>query len=80
VATVIALSTLTAFVELAHEKVPFRGKRTLRDNNVVQSQLAQAEARLRAARTFLYQSLDEITDGRAVGPPRPGAAVRSTSR
>ena len=58
----IARSTLDAFVELAREKVPFRGRRTLRDNNVVQSQVAQAEARLRSARFFLYQSLEEITE------------------
>jgi alkylation response protein AidB-like acyl-CoA dehydrogenase len=61
VAMGIARSTLDAFVELARDKVPFRGKTTLRDNNVVQSQVAQAEARLRSARAFLYQSLDEIT-------------------
>jgi alkylation response protein AidB-like acyl-CoA dehydrogenase len=61
VAMGIARSTLEAFVELAADKVPFRGKRTLRDNNVVQSQVAQAEARLRSARAFLYQSLEEIT-------------------
>jgi indole-3-acetate monooxygenase len=41
--------------------VPFRGKSALRDNNVVQSQIAQAKARLRSARAFLYQSLEEIT-------------------
>jgi alkylation response protein AidB-like acyl-CoA dehydrogenase len=61
VAMGIARSTLDAFVELAADKVPFRGKRTLRDNNVVQSQVAQAEARLRSARAHLYQSLEEIT-------------------
>jgi indole-3-acetate monooxygenase len=61
VALGIARSTLDAFVELAADKVPFRGKRTLRDNNVVQSQVAQAEARLRSARAHLYQSLEEIT-------------------
>ncbi|MBO0737699.1 MAG: acyl-CoA dehydrogenase family protein [Alphaproteobacteria bacterium] len=61
VAMGIARSTLDAFVELAADKVPFRGKRTLRENNVVQSQVAQAEARLRSARAFLYHSLDEIT-------------------
>jgi alkylation response protein AidB-like acyl-CoA dehydrogenase len=62
VAMGIARSTLDAFVELARDKVPFRSQRTLRDNNVVQSQVAQAEARLRSARAFLYQSLEEITD------------------
>ncbi|MBV8936563.1 MAG: hypothetical protein JO095_12260 [Alphaproteobacteria bacterium] len=61
VAMGIARSALDAFVELARDKVPFRGKSALRDNNVVQSQAAQAEARLRAARAFLYQSLEEIT-------------------
>jgi indole-3-acetate monooxygenase len=61
VAMGIARSTLDAFVALARDKVPFRGKAALRDNNVVQSQVAQSEARLRSARAFLYQSLDEIT-------------------
>jgi len=61
VAMGIARSTLDAFIALAREKVAFRGKSTLRDNNVVQSQVAQAEARLRSARAYLYQSLEEIT-------------------
>jgi alkylation response protein AidB-like acyl-CoA dehydrogenase len=60
VAMGIARSTLDAFIELARSKVPFRGKTTLRDNNVVQSEAAQAEARLRSARALLYRSLEEI--------------------
>ncbi|MGC2203382.1 MAG: acyl-CoA dehydrogenase family protein [Stellaceae bacterium] len=62
VAMGIARSALDAFIELACDKVPFRGKRALRDNNVVQSQVAQAEARLRAARAYLLGSLEEITE------------------
>jgi alkylation response protein AidB-like acyl-CoA dehydrogenase len=58
----IARSALDAFITLARDKVPFRGKSTLRDNNVVQSQVAQSEARLRSAGAFLYGSLEEITD------------------
>jgi alkylation response protein AidB-like acyl-CoA dehydrogenase len=61
VAMGIARSTLDAFIELARDKVPFRGKKTLRDNNVVQSEVAQSEARLRSARAWLYRSLEEIT-------------------
>jgi alkylation response protein AidB-like acyl-CoA dehydrogenase len=61
VAMGIARGTLDPFVELARDKVPFRGKRSLRDNNVVQSQVAQAEARLRSARAFLLGSLEDIT-------------------
>jgi alkylation response protein AidB-like acyl-CoA dehydrogenase len=60
VALGIARSTLDAFFELARDKIPRGAKRTLRDNNVVQSQTAQSEARLRAARAFLLGSLRQI--------------------
>lgn len=62
VAMGIARSTLDALIELARDKIPRGAKRTLRDSNVIQSQVAQAEARLSAARALLYGSLDEITD------------------
>jgi alkylation response protein AidB-like acyl-CoA dehydrogenase len=60
VALGIARSTLDAFVDLARDKIPRGAKRTLRDNNVVQSQVAQSEARLRSARAFLLGSLEQI--------------------
>src|SRR5947209_2801574 len=60
VALGIARSTLDAFIELARDKIPRGAKRTLRDDNVVQSQVAQSEARLRAARAFLLSSLEQI--------------------
>jgi indole-3-acetate monooxygenase len=56
----IARGTLDAFIELARDKIPRGAKRTLRDDNVVQSQVAQSEARLRAARAFLLGSLEQI--------------------
>src|SRR6201997_1327394 len=59
VALGIARSALDAFIELARDKVPRGAKRTLRDDNVVQSQVAQCEARLRAARAFLLGSLEQ---------------------
>ena len=61
VAMGIARSTLDAFVALARDKVPFRSTGALRDNQLIQSQVAQAEARLAAARAFLLGSLEEIT-------------------
>lgn len=61
VAMGIARAALDAFVELARDKVPFRARRTLRDDNVVQAETARAEARLRCARAYLYRALDEIT-------------------
>ena len=60
VALGLARAMLDAFVELAREKTPRGGHRTLRDNHVVQSEVAQAEARLRSARMFLLGSLGEI--------------------
>jgi len=57
----IARGMLDAFVELARDKVPFRSGGALRDNHLIQSQVAQAEARLSAARAFLLGSLEEIT-------------------
>jgi indole-3-acetate monooxygenase len=60
VALGIARGALDAFVELARDKIPRGAKHTLRDNNVIQSQVAQSEARLRAARAFLVRSLEEI--------------------
>jgi alkylation response protein AidB-like acyl-CoA dehydrogenase len=60
VALGIAHSTLEAFVRLCRDKSPRGFKGLLRDNAVIQSQVAQADARLRAARLFLHASLEEI--------------------
>src|SRR5262249_36692295 len=61
VAMGIARATLDAFIDLAREKVPFRSAGALRNNHLIQSQAAQAEARILAARAFLLHSLKEIT-------------------
>jgi alkylation response protein AidB-like acyl-CoA dehydrogenase len=60
VALGIARGALDAFVTLAQEKTPRGAARSLRDNPVVQHDLAFAEARLRAARTLLLHTLREI--------------------
>lgn len=56
----IARAMLDAFKQLASEKKPERAHEVLRDNTVVQSEVAQAEARLKAARTFLLSELTDI--------------------
>ncbi|MBV8889350.1 MAG: acyl-CoA dehydrogenase family protein [Alphaproteobacteria bacterium] len=49
----IARGTFDAFLEIARDKVPRGAKGTLRENNVIQSQVAQCEARLASARAYL---------------------------
>jgi indole-3-acetate monooxygenase len=60
VALGIARACLDNFVEVARTKIP-RGKVSpIRDNAVVQTNLAQAEVGIRSARAFLLQSVAEI--------------------
>src|SRR5712672_3295237 len=57
VACGIARGALDSFIELARNKVARGTKSPLRDNAVVQSNLAQAEVNLRAARGYVLQSM-----------------------
>ena len=56
----IARSMQDELLRLAIDKTPRGQKSTLRQNAVIQSQLSQAEARLRSARAFLFDSLRDI--------------------
>jgi alkylation response protein AidB-like acyl-CoA dehydrogenase len=58
----VARAFYDSFVALAADKTPRGAHATLRHNAVVQSQVAQANARLRSARAFLLSSLSEIWD------------------
>jgi alkylation response protein AidB-like acyl-CoA dehydrogenase len=59
VAMGIARATLDAFIALARDKTPAQTQTALRDNNVVQSKVAVAEAMLRSARAWLHQVLGD---------------------
>jgi alkylation response protein AidB-like acyl-CoA dehydrogenase len=61
VALGIGRATLEDFIELARDKIPRGARVTLRNNNVIQREAAQAEARLASARRYLLGSLEEIT-------------------
>jgi alkylation response protein AidB-like acyl-CoA dehydrogenase len=56
----IARGVIDAFLDLPANKVSRGAGRPLRENNVVQSQLAQAEAKWHSARAFLHNTLDEV--------------------
>ncbi len=67
VACGIARGALDCFLDVARNKVPRGLKSPLRDNAVVQSNLAQAEVNLRAARAFVLQSMAGIWKDLAAG-------------
>ncbi|MBV8778376.1 MAG: acyl-CoA dehydrogenase family protein, partial [Alphaproteobacteria bacterium] len=56
----IARGAYDAFIELARDKVPRGAKGTLRTNNVIQSQVAQCEAKLKSARAYLRGVVAEM--------------------
>lgn len=58
----IARGALDAFIEIARDKVPRGATGTLRQNNVIQSQVAQCEARLKSARAYLRGVIGEMWD------------------
>jgi len=61
VALGIARGMLKEFIVLARDKIPRGARNTLRNNNVIQAQVAQAEARLSSARGWLLHSFETIT-------------------
>jgi alkylation response protein AidB-like acyl-CoA dehydrogenase len=60
VAMGLARSSLDAFVALARDKEPRASKHQVRDSALVQFQVAEAEAKLQAARVFLRDALARI--------------------
>jgi alkylation response protein AidB-like acyl-CoA dehydrogenase len=52
-----ARGAITEFRDLAASKTPFGTMKTLRDKGTIQATLADAEATLRAARAFFYETL-----------------------
>src|SRR6202012_1484304 len=67
VACGIARGALDCFVDIARNKVARGQKSPLRDNAVVQSNLAQAEVNLRAARGFVLQSMADVWKALSAG-------------
>ena len=58
----IARGMLEAFKDLALDKTPRLARSKMKDNPVIQSDLAYCEARLRAARAFLITEVEDIWD------------------
>ena len=57
-----ARSTLNSFIELARDKIPRGARVTMRNNNVIQRDVALADARLSSAYGYLIHNLEDITE------------------
>ena len=55
----VARGTIDAFLQLPANKVARGASKPMIENNVVQSQLAQAEAKWRSARAFLHDTVED---------------------
>jgi len=55
-----ARAALDAFMQIASTKVPMLATKPLRENAVVQSQVAVAEAKWQSSRAFLMQTLEQM--------------------
>jgi alkylation response protein AidB-like acyl-CoA dehydrogenase len=58
----IARAMLEAFKELALDKTPRMARSKMKDNPVIQSDMAHCEARLRGARAYLFEEIEDIWD------------------
>ncbi len=67
VATGVARAALDAFIDLATEKKPMTSTSLLRERPQAQLAIAEAEARLRAARAFVFESVSHVFDLAAAG-------------
>ncbi len=67
VATGVARAAIDELVALATKKTPNYTASPLRERSVAQTQVARAEAKLGAARAYLYESLQEAYQGGVAG-------------
>jgi tetratricopeptide (TPR) repeat protein len=56
----IARGTIDAVIDFIHTQAQQGGQRILRDNPLVQDKVGRAEAALRAARSCVYQTIEEL--------------------
>ena len=67
----IARAMLDAFVGLAEKKVAGGASGPLRENAVIQSEVAQAEGKLRSARCFLIEMIEQTWETAKRNEPYP---------
>jgi alkylation response protein AidB-like acyl-CoA dehydrogenase len=56
----MARGSLDELVRYANERVPRFGTRTIAHNNVIQGEVAKADAKIRASRAFILEAIDAV--------------------
>lgn len=76
----VARGALDAFVELAHNKVPMLSPSKLMDRPIAQIRIAECEAKYRAARAYVMDTMGAVEDELHAGAPTPGALTTQDAR
>jgi len=79
----IARGALDAFITVATAKVPRGGQKTIAHNNVIQAEVAKADAKLSASRAFVLETIADLWEealrgNRATGEQRRRFRLAST--
>lgn len=56
----MARASLDEFVRYATERVPRFGQKTIAHNNVIQGEVAKADAKIRASRAFIFEAIEAL--------------------
>jgi alkylation response protein AidB-like acyl-CoA dehydrogenase len=76
----VARGAIDAFIGLANHKVPMLSPSKLMDRPIAQHRLAEQEAKLRAARAFLFEAMAEMEEELEVGADAPGPHTTQNGR
>ena len=76
----IARGALDAFVDLAHNKVPMLSPSKLMDRPIAQIRVAECEAKYRAVRAYVMESMAAVEDELTLGADMPSAMTTQNAR
>ncbi|TDI59874.1 MAG: hypothetical protein E2O92_06700 [Alphaproteobacteria bacterium] len=76
----VARGALDAFVDLAHNKVPMLSPSKLMDRPIAQIKIAENEAKYRAARAYVMETMAAVEDELEGTDRSPGALVTQNAR
>jgi alkylation response protein AidB-like acyl-CoA dehydrogenase len=76
----VARGALDAFVDLAHNKVPMLSPSKLMDRPIAQIKVAEGEAKYRAARAYVMETMAAVEDELEGTDQQPGALVTQNAR